>query len=65
MYSACLIGCGYWGNNLYRNFQNSDFFIVSKIVDTNNSILTSIKKRNHLVQTYKDYKKEIKEDNVD
>ena len=65
MYSACLIGCGYWGNNLYRNFQNSDFFIVSKIVDTNNSILTSIKKKNPLVQTYKDYKKAIKEDNVD
>ena len=65
MYSACLIGCGYWGNNLYRNFQNSDLFIVSKIVDTNNSVLTSIKKKNPLVQTYKDYKKAIKEDNVD
>ena len=50
MYSACLIGCGYWGNNLYRNFQNSDFFIVSKIVDTNNSILTSIKKKNPLAK---------------
>ena len=65
MYSACLIGCGYWGNNLYRNFQNSDFFTVSKIVDTNNSVLTSIKKKNPLVKTYKDYEKAIKEDNVD
>ena len=65
MYSTCLIGCGYWGNNLYRNFQNSNSFRVTTIVDNNNLKLISIKRKNPTVKSYNNYKKAIKKSDVD
>ena len=32
-----LIGYGYWGNKLARNFQNSDFFNLVSIIDKTKS----------------------------
>ena len=39
-----LIGYGYWGPKLTRNFQNSNFFNVSQIIDTSNKNLQKAKR---------------------
>ena len=33
MYKVAIIGYGYWGPKLARNFQNSNYFNVKYIVD--------------------------------
>ena len=51
-----LIGYGYWGPKLARNFQNSNFFNLVSIVDTSQKNLNTAKKDFPLVQTNKNYK---------
>ena len=65
MYNACLIGYGYWGSKLARNFQNSEFFNLASIVDLKKKNLFSAKKKYPLAELYKDYKKAIKDNNTD
>ena len=60
MYNACLIGYGYWGKNLARNFKNSGFFDLYSISDNKKKNLLDAKKKYPLVKTYADYKKSIK-----
>ena len=45
MYNACLIGYGYWGEKLARNFNNSEFFNLISIVDPKKQNLNSAKKK--------------------
>ena len=33
MYNTCLVGIGYWGSKLARNFNNSEFFKLVSVVD--------------------------------
>ena len=65
MYTACLIGYGYWGSKLARNFQNSQFFDIVSIVDKKYKNLVSAKKTYPLANYFKDYKKAIKNDSLD
>ena len=57
MYTACLIGYGYWGSKLARNFQNSQFFDIVSIADKKYKNLVSAKKTYPLANYFKDYKK--------
>jgi len=59
-----LIGYGYWGPKLARNFQNSDFFNLVSIIDTSQKNLTKAKKDFPLVRTDKNYKDIIKIKNI-
>ena len=61
MYKVCLVGYGYWGSKLARNFKNSDYFDLFSIADSKKVNLTLAKKRFPLITTYKDYKKSIKD----
>ena len=61
MYKVCLVGYGYWGSKLARNFKNSDYFDLFSIADSKKVNLTLAKKRFPLISTYKDYKKSIKD----
>ena len=44
MLNISIIGYGYWGRKLARNFQNSGFFEILSIVDTKKSNLIDAKK---------------------
>ena len=44
MYRACLIGYGYWGSKLARNFQNSEYFNLTTIADIKKTNLLLAKK---------------------
>ena len=50
-----LIGYGYWGAKLARNFQNSNFFNLVSIIDTSQKNLYKAKKDFPLVNTNKNY----------
>ena len=50
-----LIGYGYWGPKLARNFQNSNFFNLVSIIDTSDKNLKKAKKDFPLVQVSKNY----------
>ena len=65
MYNACLIGYGYWGTKLARNFKNSDYFHLRTISDLNKKNLILDKKKFPLVNIYKDYKASIKSSLID
>ena len=45
MYNICLIGHGYWGEKLARNFNNSEFFKLISVVDKKNANLNLAKKK--------------------
>ena len=63
MISVCVIGYGYWGPNLCRNFSNADGFSLDAICDVNNKNLSLSKKNYPGIKVYKDFKKAIKENN--
>ena len=51
-----LIGYGYWGTKLARNFQNSNFFNLVYIIDTSKKNLNIAKKDFPLVRVDNNYK---------
>ena len=59
MYKACLIGYGYWGSKLARNFKNSDYFNLYSISDNKKKNLLKVQKIFPLVKTYSDYRKSV------
>ena len=61
MYNICLIGLGYWGEKLARNFNNSDSFNIISIVDKKRTNLNLAKNIYPSVNLYEDYKIAIKE----
>jgi len=59
-----LIGYGYWGSKLARNFQNSNFFNLVSIIDTSNENLQKAKKDFPLAKVSKNYKDILKSANI-
>ena len=56
---VCLIGYGYWGPKLARNFQNSNFFNLVSVSDKSKKNLIEAKKDFPLINTSTDFKKLI------
>ena len=59
-----LIGYGYWGSKLARNFQNSNFFNLISIIDNSKQNLSKAKKDFPLAITHENYKDISKIKNV-
>jgi len=64
MINVCVIGYGYWGPNLCRNFSNIEDYKLTAICDVNANNLTNAKKIYPNVKTYKNFKKAINENNL-
>lgn len=65
MYNISIIGYGYWGRKLARNFQNSSNFKILSIADKKKVNLSSIKKNYPSVNCFSDHKNAIKNDLLD
>ena len=60
MIKVCIIGYGYWGPNLCRNFSNANGYNLSTICDLNNQNLAKARKNYPGVKIYKNFKEAIK-----
>ena len=58
--NVSLIGYGYWGSKLARNFQNSNFFNLISIVDKSKDNISKAKRDFPLAITYKNYEDAVK-----
>ena len=56
MYNVAIIGYGYWGPKLARNFQNSNFFNIKYIVDKSNKNLQKARIDHPLCKLLNNYK---------
>ena len=65
MLKIALIGYGYWGSKLARNFQNLEAFKLISIADIKPKNLSLAKKNYPLVKTSNDYKSIIKNNIID
>ena len=65
MLNVSIIGYGYWGAKLARNFQNSSYFNILTISDLKKINLTLVKKNLPTVECYNDYKKAINNNLLD
>ena len=65
MLNVSIIGYGYWGSKLARNFQNSAYFNISSIVDKKKVNLINAKKNFSHIKCHRNYKKTIKNDLLD
>lgn len=65
MLSIGVIGCGYWGPNLIRNFFSINDVRISYCADTSESRLSHIKSLYSEVNLTKDYRDVIQDKNVD
>tara|TARA_Y100000590_G_scaffold433018_1_gene549622 strand:- start:742 stop:1677 length:936 start_codon:yes stop_codon:yes gene_type:complete len=63
MINVCVIGYGYWGPNLCRNFSNLAGYNLTSICDVNNRNLLIAKKKYPNVKTYKNFKEAINQNN--
>ena len=59
MINVCIIGYGYWGPNLCRNFSNAGGYNLSTICDLNKENLNKAKKNYPGVKIYKNFKEAI------
>ena len=59
MINVCIIGYGYWGPNLCRNFSNADGYNLSTICDLDIKNLAKAKKNYPYVKIYKNFKEAI------
>ena len=64
MYKVAIIGYGYWGPKLARNFQNSNYFNVKYIVDKSKKNLSNAKINFPLANLYTNYTL-VKKNSVD
>ena len=55
MYKVCLIGHGYWGSKLARNFHVSEFFKLTAVVDKKASNLKVVKKKCWFILEHSQY----------
>ena len=65
MLNVALIGFGYWGAKLARNFQNLEVYKLVSISDIKSRNLALAKMNFPLVKTFKNYKNLIKDDRID
>ena len=63
-FKVSIIGYGYWGPKLARNFQNSNFFNLATITDISNKNLIKAKRDFPLAKIGKDYKQSLKKSNT-
>ena len=61
MIDVCVIGYGYWGPNLCRNFSNSPHFNLKAICDLKNLNLIKAKKDYPNAKIFKNFKKALEE----
>ena len=60
-----IIGLGYWGPNLYRNFSRNNLCNVVSICDSNKSNLSKFENSNTKIKRYVDFKVLINDNNID
>lgn len=60
-----IIGCGYWGPNLVRNFDAIDSCLVTKVADLKPGRLEFIKQRYPKIETTDDYREILKDNSID
>ena len=65
MLNISIVGYGYWGSKLARNFHNSAYFDILSIVDKKKINLIKAKKSLPHAECQHDYKKAIKNDLLD
>ena len=65
MLNISIIGYGYWGSKLARNFQNSSYFNILSIVDKKRISLINAKRNFPKIKFYSDHKKATKDILVD
>ena len=65
MLNISIIGYGYWGKKLARNFNNSESFNLVSIVDKKKINLNSAKRIYPSINLYSNYKVAIKESFTD
>ena len=56
MLNIALIGCGYWGPNLLRNFQNNTDSCVKCVIDLNKERLNYVKEKYSDIMVSSDYR---------
>jgi predicted dehydrogenase len=59
-----IIGMGYWGPNLYRNFDSSKYFLVKYVCDRDLKVLKKISVNNELTSKVNNYKKIINDSDI-
>ena len=60
MNNVLIIGYGYWGPKLSRNFSNSEYFNLHSVCDLRVAMLNEAKKNYPNISIYSNYKKAIK-----
>ena len=60
-----VIGCGYWGPNIIRNFSQINQVDVSYICDIDENKMNSIKKIYPNIKSVKDYREILKDNDID
>ncbi|MFT5208094.1 MAG: putative dehydrogenase [Candidatus Omnitrophota bacterium] len=63
--NVAVIGCGYWGPNLIRNFAESDSANLTHICDLDEAVLLKLKNRYPYVQTTADYQSLLQSPDID
>ncbi len=62
---VAIVGCGYWGKNLVRNFFEAPGCTVSHICDLDQNALASIGRRYPTAQLTRDYSEVLRDPSVD
>ena len=65
MHNVCLVGYGYWGEKLARNFDGSENFNIISIVDINKKNLDLAKRKYTRIIPFKNYKSAIQSSTLD
>ena len=65
MLKVAIVGYGYWGPNLVRNFVDNPMTDVSYVCDIDESRLRSFKLKDKRIKTTANYKDILKDDNVE
>ena len=65
MINVALIGYGYWGSKLARNFQNSEYFNLIAIVEKNKKKLLIARKNFQHAECLKNINIVLKNENID
>ena len=64
MLNVALIGYGYWGKKLSRNFQNSEYSCIKSICDLKKSNINLAKKILPNIKYFNDYKSAFLSKNI-
>ena len=64
MINVALIGYGYWGTKLARNFQNSEYFNLVSVYDKEKKRINEAKNNFKKIHIYKSINQLLKNDNI-